>query len=68
MASRNTQRQKMQLRAALFRQPVKQLEDGRKIWSSPRAYAATQALGANRDFLMTEKNRNYLENWELGKR
>jgi hypothetical protein len=36
--------------------------------NSPLAYAATQALGASRDFLMTKKNRNYLENWELGKR
>ncbi len=35
--------------------------------SPPLAYAAMQALGASRDFLMTKKNRNYLENWELKK-
>jgi len=32
------------------------------------AYAEMQALGAHRDSLMTAKNRNYLENWELRKR
>jgi hypothetical protein len=37
------------------------------MWSSPRAYAPALSLGASRDFLMTKKNRNYLENWELKK-